>query len=224
MFPLKDDNPTDHAPILTIALIVANVLAFLYQLSQGPAGEMVVWKFGFVPYELTHGVELTPEAAFPALGSMFTSMFLHGGFMHLGGNMLYLWIFGNNVEDIMRPVPFLIFYLAAGVIATLLFVASGPATQIPLVGASGAVSGVLGLYVTQWPKARILTLIFFGWFIRMIWIPAVFVLGIWFVMQLLFALPSIGQQSGGGVAYMAHVGGFVFGLAVGLFYRRRRTY
>lgn len=220
MFPLKDDNPTHHPPILTIGLIAANVFVFLYQLTQGPAVEQFIWRFGFIPYELTHSAELTPSASFPVIGSMFTSMFLHGGFMHLVGNMLYLWIFGNNVEDILRPVPYLLFYLGAGVFAILLFTLTGPATQVPLVGASGAVSGVLGLYVLRWPRARILTLILFGWFIRLAWIPAIFVLGIWFVMQLLFALGSAGSASGGGVAYMAHVGGFVFGLVVGLFHRR----
>ena len=221
MFPLKDDNPTLHKPFVTIALIVANVLVFIYEAAQGAQAQLVVLKFGLVPFELVQGTELTPQLAFPPTLTVFTSMFLHGGWLHLGGNMLYLWIFGNNVEDVLRPIPFLLFYLFSGVCAALLFVATGPGTQIPLVGASGAVSGVLGAYVVGWPKARVMTLIFLGWFIRMVWIPAIVVLGLWFVMQLFFSLPSLGQANSGGVAYMAHVGGFVFGVAFALVFRRR---
>jgi len=220
MFPLKDDNPTYHTPYVTIALIVLNVLVFLYEFAQGSQSQAVVMKFGLVPYELTKGAELTPQFAFPTTLTIFTSMFLHGGWMHLGGNMLYLWIFGNNVEDVLRPIPFIVFYLLSGVAAALLFVATGPSTQVPLVGASGAISGVLGAYVVRWPKARVMTLIFLFWFIRIIWIPAVVVLGLWFVMQLFFSLPSIGTASQGGVAYMAHVGGFVFGGGCALLFKR----
>ena len=221
MFPLKDDNPTWHKPVMTIALIAANVLVFVYQAAQGPQAQAVVFKFGLIPYELIQGAELTPQLAFPPSLTVLTSMFLHGGWFHLGGNMLYLWIFGNNVEDVLRPVPFLLFYLMAGVFAALLFVATGPGTQVPLVGASGAVSGVLGAYVVRWPKARIMTLIFLGWFVRIVWIPAVVVLGLWFIMQLFFSLPSIGQASSGGVAYMAHVGGFLFGIAIAFIFKGR---
>ncbi len=221
MFPLKDDNPTTHKPVLTVALIALNVLVFLYEFMQGSGAARVVMQFGLIPYELVHGVELTPQAAFPTSLTIFTSMFLHGGWMHLGGNMLYLWIFGNNIEDRLGPVRFLIFYLLSGVFAVFLFVATGPETQAPLVGASGAVSGVLGAYVVHYPRARVLTVIFFGWFVRLIWIPAFVVLGIWFVMQLLFALPTIGAATSGGVAYGAHVGGFLFGMAGGWVYRKR---
>jgi len=222
MFPLKDDNPTQHPPIVTVALIVANVLVQLYQLSLGPEGaQAFVFRFGLIPYELVHGIETTPQIAFPATASVFTSMFLHAGLMHLGGNMLYLWIFGNNIEDHLGHIGFLVFYLLSGVFAVFLFVLTGPDTQVPLVGASGAVSGVLGAYMLHFPKARVLTLFFFGWFIRMAWIPAIVVLGLWFVMQLLFALSGIGASASGGVAYMAHVGGFVFGLGAGLLFRSR---
>jgi membrane associated rhomboid family serine protease len=221
IFPIKDDNPTRRRPILTVALIVTNILVHIYQFFQGEGAARVVAQFGLIPYEVIHGVELTPEAAFPSSLTIFTSMFLHGGWMHLGGNMLYLWIFGNNIEDRLGLVRFLIFYLLSGVFAVFLFVATGPNTQVPLIGASGAVSGLLGAYALHYPRARVLTLIFFGWFVRMVWVPAIFVLGIWFIMQLLFALPTIGTASGGGVAYMAHVGGFVFGLAGGWLFRRR---
>lgn len=221
MFPLKDDNPTRNKPVLTIALIAVNVLVFIYQFAQGAGASRVVIQFGLIPYELVHGTELTPLAAFPTSLTIFTSMFLHGGWMHLGGNMLYLWIFGNNIEDRLGPVRFLMFYLLSGVFAVLLFVATGPETKVPMVGASGAVAGVLGAYVMHYPRARVLTLIFLGWFVRLIWIPAFVVLGLWFVMQLLFALPSIGTATTGGVAYMAHVGGFLFGLAGGWVFRKR---
>jgi membrane associated rhomboid family serine protease len=221
MFPLKDDNPTYHKPIVTIALIVANVLVFLYQVSQGEQYQAVVVKYGLIPYELVHGVELTPRLAFPSSMTLFTSMFMHGGWFHVGGNMLYLWIFGNNVEDVLRPIPFLIFYVLSGLFATMLFIITGPNTQVPLIGASGAVSGVLGAYAVRWPRARVMTLIFFGWFIRVIWVPAIVVLGLWFIFQLFFSLPAIGQASSGGVAYMAHVGGFIFGLAAALLLKGR---
>ncbi|MEW5700936.1 MAG: rhomboid family intramembrane serine protease [Candidatus Zixiibacteriota bacterium] len=221
MIPLRDDNPTSRKPYVTIALIVANVLVFLYQTAQGPYAEAFVMKFGLIPYELTHRIELSPQVSFPAVATIFTSMFLHGGWMHLGGNMLYLWIFGNNIEDRLGPIRFLIFYLLSGVCAVLLFVLTGPNTQVPLVGASGAVSGILGIYALRFPRARVLTLLWLGFFVRMVWIPALAFLGIWFAMQLLFSVPTIGTSSGGGVAYMAHVGGFLFGMLGALVYKRR---
>lgn len=216
MFPLRDDNPTRHAPYLTIVLIVINVLAFIYEFIQPDQGQRVVMQFGFIPVELTKGVELTPHYPFPTIGTMITSMFLHGSWMHLIGNMLYLWIFGNNVEDLLGPIWFMLFYLLAGVGAVLLFVVTGPNSQVPMVGASGAISGVLGLYALKWPKARVMTAVTLGFFIRMIWIPALVVLGLWFLMQLLFAFLSAGNEASGGVAYMAHVGGFLVGLVAAL--------
>lgn len=223
MFPLHDDNPTRRVPVFTCALIAANVIVFLYQFLQPDQGERIAIQFGSIPAELTQGIELTPQAHFPALGTIFTSMFLHGGWMHLIGNMLYLWIFGNNIEDLLGPIWFLIFYLLSGVGAVMLFVATGPNTTVPLVGASGAISGVLGLYAIKFPKARVLTAIVFGFFIRTVWIPAMVVLGLWFLMQLLFAFASAGSESAGGVAYMAHVGGFLVGLLAALVVRRPRT-
>ncbi len=220
MFPLRDDNPTRSTPYLTVALIAINVLAFLYEFIQGDQGQRVVMQFGFIPIEFTQGVELTPDAYFPSIGTMFTSMFLHGGWMHLIGNMLYLWIFGNNVEDLLGPIWFIPFYLLCGAGAVLLFVATSPNSQIPMVGASGAISGVLGLYALKWPKARVMTAITLGFFIRMVWIPALAVLGIWFLMQLLFAFMSTGNEASGGVAYMAHVGGFLVGLLAALVAKR----
>lgn len=220
MFPLRDDNPTGRTAYLTIALIIVNVLVFVYEFIQPDQGQRVVMQFGFIPVELTQGLELTPHTSFPSIATIFTSMFLHGSWMHLIGNMLYLWIFGNNVEDLLGPIWFVLFYLLAGAGAVLLFVLTGPNSQIPMVGASGAISGVLGLYALKWPKARVMTAITLGFFIRMVWIPALAVLGIWFLMQLLFAFMSSGNEASGGVAYMAHVGGFLVGLIAAMFVKR----
>jgi len=221
MIPLKDDNPTSHPPILVLALILANLLVFLYQLAQGSNELSVVMRFGLIPQELTSGTELTPSLHFPSSLTVLTSMFLHGGWLHLTGNMLYLWVFGNNIEDRLRPFPFLVFYLLSGVAASLLFVATAPHSEMPLVGASGAIAGVLGAYTVAYPRARILTLIFFGFFVRLVWIPAFVVLGFWFVLQLLYSWVGASQTSQGGVAYMAHVGGFAFGMLVAFIFKYR---
>jgi membrane associated rhomboid family serine protease len=211
MIPLKDNIPSYRPPIVTVALITANALIYMYLLSLGDAYQYALVKWGTIPYEVTQGTELTPELAFPIPLSLLSSMFLHGGFFHLVGNMLYLWIFGDNVEDQLGHVKFFVFYILCGLAASLLHIFTTPNSQIPMVGASGAIAGVLGAYMITFPKARIWTLIFFGFFIRIIAIPALFVLGFWFILQLLYALPSIGSTSGG-VAFFAHVGGFLVGI------------
>jgi len=209
-FPLKDDNPTIRKPYVTISLIVINCLVFLYSWMKGPQGyQIFIYQFGLIPYELVHISELTPDFSSPIFLSPFTSMFLHGGFMHLGGNMLFLWIFGNNIEDNLGPVKFIFFYLVSGLAAVLLFVIFGPNSEIPLIGASGAIAGVLGGYLVLFPKARILTLMWIFYFIRIVHLPAKFMLGFWFVYQLFMAL--ISGAAGSGVAWLAHVGGFAFG-------------
>ncbi|EQB62878.1 MAG: Rhomboid family protein [candidate division Zixibacteria bacterium RBG-1] len=213
MFPLKDDIPTEKPPIITIALIVINVLIFFYQISLGPDFQYFIVKLGAIPYEITHQSEITPEAPFPVNMTLLTSMFLHGGWLHIIGNMLYLWIFGNNIEDKLGHFKFIIFYLVSGIIASLVFVLSSPNSTVPMVGASGAIAGVLGAYLLKFPHARILTLIFLGFFVRIVRIPAVYVLGFWFVIQLIYALPSIGSNTGG-VAWFAHIGGFVAGMGL----------
>ena len=213
MIPLKDDIPARRQPIVTIALILINCLVYLYLLSLGDAYGLALLKWGTIPYEVTHMREITPELSSPIILTLFTAMFLHGGLLHLGGNMLYLWIFGDNVEDQLGHVKFLVFYILCGLGASLLYVLTTPDSQVPMIGASGAIAGVLGAYVIRFPRARILTLIFFGFFIRIVAIPAFFVLGFWFVLQLLFALPSIGSTSGG-VAFFAHVGGFLAGIVL----------
>jgi membrane associated rhomboid family serine protease len=222
MFPLRDDNPTRTAPIITVALIVVNVFVFLYQVSLGPrGGQLFVYQFGAIPAVVV-GAESLPAriVAIPPLLSLFTSMFLHGGWMHLIGNMWYLWIFGDNIEEAMGHFRYLIFYLVSGFLASLSHVMSNIGSNIPSIGASGAISGVLGAYLLLYPRARVLTLIFLGWFIRMIYIPAGLVLGFWFFLQLLSGSLS-GRQDAGGVAIWAHIGGFIAGMIlVGLFKRR----
>jgi len=212
MIPLRDDIPSVRRPFFTYALIGITLAVYVLQWVSGSGQEIWAWKHGLVPYELTHGVEITPGMRAPVMTNVVTSMFLHGGIWHLAGNMLYLWIFGDNVEDRLGHVRFLIFYLVCGIVATLFFVWTAPELQIPLVGASGAIAGVLGAYVVSYPRARVATLIFFGFFIRVVYIPAMVVLGFWFLIQLLQGLPTVGDATArGGVAFMAHAGGFVVG-------------
>jgi membrane associated rhomboid family serine protease len=222
MLPIKDDIPTERTPIVTIALIVVNCLVFLFEFLQGSQGFRhftLVW--GLIPAELTTGIEITPHAPVSPVVNLFTSMFMHGGLLHLGGNMLYLWIFGNNIEDKLGRVKFILFYLASGVVAALAFIATDPHGRIPLVGASGAIAGILGAYLVSYPRARVVTVLFIFYFIRIARIPALFVLGFWFVLQVLNGLPALGA-SGGGVAWFAHIGGFLFGLGVFKVFVRKR--
>jgi membrane associated rhomboid family serine protease len=208
--PLKDENPTRNKPVVTFTLIVINCLVYFYSITKSGQGfQIFTFQFGLIPYEIVHLTELTPQISSPILLTPFTSMFMHGSFMHLAGNMLYLWIFGNNIEDFLGPVKFVIFYLAAGLAADFLFVVFSPSSQIPLVGASGAIAGVLGAYLILYPRARVLTVMFLFYFIRMIYLPAKIILGFWFFYQLLMSLVATG--GGGGVAWLAHVGGFGFG-------------
>ncbi|RKX17909.1 MAG: rhomboid family intramembrane serine protease [Candidatus Zixiibacteriota bacterium] len=209
--PLKDENPTRNKPIATFILIVINCLVYFYSITlQGNGFQIFMYQFGLIPTEIFHLSELTPNYPSPVLLSPFTSMFLHGGFMHLAGNMLYLWIFGNNIEDQLGPFKFVIFYLVSGLAASFLFVIFSPNSEIPMIGASGAIAGVLGGYLFLFPKARVLTLMFLFYFIRMIYLPAKVVLGFWFVYQIIMSVFSAGD-GGGGVAWLAHVGGFAFG-------------
>ncbi|HWR96883.1 MAG TPA: rhomboid family intramembrane serine protease [Candidatus Methanoperedens sp.] len=221
MIPLRDTIPTRTFPGVTIALIAANVLVFLYQLSLGPrSGGELVAVFGAVPAQLTGAAPYAAPVLPPAL-TILTSMFLHGGFAHLLGNMVFLWIFGNNVEDATGHLRFPLFYLACGAAAALAHVATHPGSTVPMVGASGAISGVLGAYFLLYPHARIVTLVFLGFFAQTVQIPAFFFLGFWFLMQFFSGALSIG--SGGGVAWFAHVGGFVAGLALLVPFKRRHV-
>ncbi|MBU8932865.1 MAG: rhomboid family intramembrane serine protease [candidate division Zixibacteria bacterium] len=209
-FPIRDDIPTVRKPYLTVALIVVNSAIFLYSQLLGAKGfNLFVYQYGYIPYELVHAVELTPELSSSAYFTAFSSMFMHGGWMHLIGNMLFLWIYGNNVEDYFGRIKFILFYLISGLAAIGLYTLFGPNSQIPLVGASGAVAGLMGAYMVLHPRARITCLVVF-FFIQFMTLPAKVVLGFWFGYQLLMSLA--GSSTGGGVAYLAHVGGFLFGL------------
>lgn len=221
MIPLRDDNPTSITPVVTVALIVLNILVFLYQISLGERGqEIFVYQFGSIPAVLFGNRNLPADlVAIPSTLTVLTSMFLHGGFMHLAGNMLYLWIFGNNIEDATRHGRFVVFYVVCGVAAFLAHALTNPSSTIPTVGASGAISGVLGAYLLLYPRAQVLVLVPLGFFSRMMYIPAGFVLALWFVLQILSG--SMTRSEGGGIAFWAHVGGFLAGMAlIGIFKQR----
>lgn len=222
MIPLRDDNPTTIRPVMTVGLIALNLLVFLYQISLGPReGQQFVYQYGAIPAVIFGSRALPSELlAIPATATILTSIFLHGGLMHLVGNMLYLWIFGNNVEDAMGHVRFVLFYLVAGVAASLTHFLTNVTSVIPTIGASGAISGILGAYILLYPRAQVLVLIPLGYFTRLMYIPAGFVLGFYFILQILQGGLSLGQ-GGGGVAWFAHIGGFIAGLLlVGLFKQR----
>ena len=220
MIPLKDDNPTTRPPVITVGLIALNIVAFGYELGLPPAARSaMIFQLGLIPAEVTTGVSVGPE--FPLSLTLFTSMFLHGGLLHLAGNMLYLWIFGNNVEDQTGHIRFLAFYLLCGVAAAGTQVVASPRSEIPMIGASGAIAGVLGAYVLMFPHARVLTLVPIFIFIRLMYLPAIVVLGLWFLYQVLLSSMS-GEAAGGGVAFFAHIGGFVAGMLLIFFFRRSR--
>jgi membrane associated rhomboid family serine protease len=223
MFPLKDDLPSRSAPVMTVSIAAMNVFVFLYQvaLQLGISLEMdnpphavetaqaFVLEFGLVPCRL---MDLCPYPAYqPApVFTIFSSMFLHGGVFHIAGNMLYLWIFGKSVEDLLGHIRYSLFYLLSGVAAAASQVLAAPASQVPMIGASGAISGVLGAYLLLFPRARVRTLVIFGFFWRVLSIPAMVVLGFWIVLQILNGLGSFGEA--GGVAWFAHIGGFFAGM------------
>jgi membrane associated rhomboid family serine protease len=222
MFPISDDNPRRHLkPYVNYALIALCVLVFLWQASLGEEGEILsLYQFGMIPVRLIGGEQLPPElAVVPAWSTVLTSMFMHGGWLHLGGNMLYLWIFGDNIEDSMGHVRYLVFYVLCGTAAALAQGFVDPTSAVPMVGASGAISGVLGAYILLHPGATVRVLIFLGFFATVAHIPALIVLGIWFALQLFSGLATpVGEP---GVAFWAHVGGFVAGLVLVSFFKRR---
>jgi membrane associated rhomboid family serine protease len=222
MIPLRDNIPSSRAPVVTVGLIVANVLVFLHQVTLPPrAAVRFVYYYGLIPVEIL-GEELVVPHPVPVYATILTSMFVHGGLFHIAGNMLYLWIFGDNVEDRMGRVRFFLFYLLSGVAAAAAQILASPSSRIPMVGASGAISGVLGAYLLLYPHARVVTLIVFGWIVRLVEIPALIVLGFWIVVQVLNGLLTLGVQVGG-VAWFAHVGGFAAGLLMAYPLRRRRA-
>jgi len=221
MIPLRDDNPSSITPVVSYTLIALCVVAFLWQLSLGPVGGLdAVLALGVIPASLLGHAQLPAELAWvPPSVTVFTSMFLHGSWMHLIGNMLYLWIFADNVEDSMGHLRFIVFYLLCGVAAVFAQALPDTASEIPMIGASGAISGVLGAYLLLFPRARVLVLIPLGVVSQLVHLQAGWVLGLWFALQLFSTLMTPAGQAG--VAFGAHIGGFIAGIAlVGLFKRR----
>ena len=215
MIPLKDDNPTSGKPIVTYCVIGLCILIFLIQLSSQSykTGELF-YSYGLIPSVLIGHNQLPMDLyAIPGWLTIFTSMFMHGGFMHLAGNMLYMWIFADNIEDNLGPLRFLIFYLLAGIGAAMTQVLMDTHSQVPMIGASGAIGGVLGAYLINFPNARVLVLIPFGFFSQLLKIRALYVLGFWFILQFI--------SSGGGIAYAAHIGGFISGMILILFFNKK---
>ena len=223
MIPLSDENPTRSTPVFTVLLLLANVAVFIYQFALGSGAEEFIQSCGFLPAELVTGEDVgVPTCVSPTYLTILTSMFMHGGLLHIGSNMLYLWIFGNNVEDAMGSVRFLLFYLLSGVaaalaqtVATVMY--TPELATIPNVGASGAVAGVLGAYLVLFPGAHVKTLIAFGFFWSTARVPALIVLGLWFVTQFFQGVGSLNPEmaANSGVAFWAHIGGFVVGLVLG---------
>ena len=225
MFPLRDDVPTSITPYITYGLIGANIGIFLYQLTLNQQQlQEFFYSAAVVPCQLSGNIAgrcpiPTPQQL-PEWMTLISSQFLHGGFLHIAGNMLFLWIFGNNVEDRLGHIKFLIFYLTCGVLAALSQWFFSPNSTIPSLGASGAIAGVMGAYLLRYPHAKVLTLIPLGFFFWTFELPAIFFLGFWFVQQAFYGIAglqartNIGMESGG-VAYWAHAGGFVFGAILG---------
>ena len=218
MFPIKDDNPTSIIPWVTYCIIVLNLLVFGYEISLSLNEDALINFFdtyGLVPEKIIDGENLF---------SVFTSMFIHGGFMHIFGNMLYLYIFGNNIEDTLGHKRFILFYLLCGIAASGLQVSVNPDSTVPNIGASGAIAGVLGAYLLMFPRARVHTIVFFGYFIRWIKLPALFVLGFWFIIQLFSGIGSLAYMTGdtGGIAFFAHIGGFIAGAFLVLIFNKEK--
>ena len=212
MIPLRDSNPRRTVPFVTYALVALNILAFLWEVSLGPNLERALFSVSFIPARFWITGNWIAD-----LMTIVISMFLHGGLLHIGSNMLYLWIFGDNIEDRLGHGRYLIFYLACGFLATLAHAIFSPGSRVPAIGASGAIAGVLGAYLLLFPHARVLTLIPIFFFITLRELPAVILLGLWFVLQLFSGVGSLGvtdAQDLGGVAYFAHIGGFVAGLVL----------
>jgi len=231
MFPISDGElKTRTRPYVNVSVIVICTAVFIYQLTMGSFDEFrFIYRFGVIPAELTSGNEyerylvadgyIDIASPLPTWATMFSSMFMHGGWMHFLGNVWFLWIFGDNIEDKFGHFKYLLFYLAAGVIAVWLFVAFNADSQIPLIGASGAIAGVLGAYLVLFPLSRVRSLLILFIFISFVRVPAFILLGIWFISQFFFGLGSLAVDDGNGIAYWAHVGGFIFGVVVAAIYR-----
>jgi len=213
MIPLKDENPSRTTPVFMVTMLLINVGVFVYATLLGDTGfEVFTARYGAIPFELLHATDAISPTPIPLYLTLITSMFMHGGWMHLGGNMLYLWIFGNNIEDVWGHFRFVGFYLLCGVVATLAHMFSEPQAAVPMVGASGAIAGILGAYLAAFPGSRILVLVFYF----VLRVPALIVLGGWFLIQLMNA-----SNDTSGVAWYAHIAGFVVGYLLMRRHRRR---
>ncbi|MCD6161606.1 MAG: rhomboid family intramembrane serine protease [candidate division Zixibacteria bacterium] len=211
MIPLRVENPSSKFPFITIIIILSNVAVYTYQLSLGSSEQLFIWKYGAIAKSLTSFVPVHPASTlFPPL-TLITSMFLHGSILHLAGNMLFFWVFGENIEDKLGHIKFIIFYLLCGVASLIVQVVSMPSAELPIIGASGAIAGIMGAYFLRFPRTKVITLIVVIFIIRTVKIPAVVFLGFWFIFQILVGAPTLGS-TGGGVAYFAHIGGFVSGM------------
>jgi membrane associated rhomboid family serine protease len=224
LIPLRDENPPTGVPVVTLALIALNVVVFVYEVLLGPELRGFLFDWGFVPVKLTLAVRYGDLPLLPAVLPVLTSLFLHAGWSHLIGNMWYLWIFGDNVEDLLGHAGFLLFYLVCGVVATLLHYLTGPVAELPTVGASGAIAAVLGAYLVAFPRMRVFTLLPLFPFFQVVPLPAFLVLGLWFLFQFVLGLGALGASGGGGIAFWAHIGGFAAGgLVMRVFLAVRRS-
>lgn len=209
MIPFKDDNPTETFPFVTIGIIILNVIVFIWELTSPMGEKAIVASYGALPSSILSMQGVQPIN--PTL-TVFSSMFMHGGVLHIAGNMLYLWIFGNNIEDKLGHFRFVVFYFLCGIVAAYAHALTDPGSNIPMIGASGAIAGVLGAYIVLFPHAKVHTLIFLGFFIDIIRIPALIVIGFWAIIQLISGILSQGLAAHAGVAWFAHIGGFFIGL------------
>lgn len=218
MIPLSDaETPRRHFPVVNYAIIGLNAIAFLYELMLPEARlQSFISAYGAVPLEIIAGRDIPPPGPSPIYLTLFTSMFLHGGWLHFLSNMLYLWVFGDNVEDCMGRWRYVVFYLACGLAAAFAQIMIDPNSVIPSIGASGAISGVLGAYLVLFPHAMVRTLISFGYFVRLVPVPAIVIIGLWALTQFIYGIASLGVDTAqtGGIAYWAHIGGFVAGLGL----------
>ncbi|OGW39120.1 MAG: rhomboid family intramembrane serine protease [Nitrospirae bacterium RBG_13_39_12] len=220
MIPYKDDNPTNKIPFVTIGIILLNILIFLFEATSRSGMKEITYAYGAIPHYI---MTLDTEQPIHPMLTIFSSMFMHGGLFHLAGNMLYLWIFGNNIEDRLGHVRFILFYLFCGIASAYAHAITEPDSLMPMIGASGAVSGILGAYLILFPKATVYTLLFLGFFVTTLKVPALIVIGFWAIIQFVNGLMSTGVNGRGGIAWFAHIGGFLIGLVTIKLWLPRRT-
>jgi len=220
LIPYKDDNPTHTFPFITIGIIALNIFIFILEVISQSGMKDVTYAYGAIPFYMLTFEKNQP--VHPVL-TVFSSMFMHGGLFHLGGNMLYFWIFGDNVEDRLGHIRFILFYIFCGIVSVYAYAITSPHSLTPMIGASGAVSGILGAYLLLFPRAKVHTLVFLGFFVTIIKIPALIVIGFWAIIQFVNGLISTGINERGGVAWVAHIGGFLIGLLTIKLWLPRRT-